>query len=190
MRRPHTAGLIVLALSVLFGVSLVFSSDPGLATEVRVGARHQAQLAYTLMNADKGSLFVGDVYMLDALTGQSTQLTRGGSTSSDRWLWGADSLLVSERPRGSEINAFGLQIDTGELFRIDPRLQGSLEAQLDLSLDVRSPDQKYVLTGFFDETSDVSYGYSCVASYARGCRSGEFRVCDDLFITRAAVVAG
>jgi len=79
------------------------------------------------MNADKGSLFVGDVYLLDALTGQSTQLTRGGSTTADRWLWGAESLLVSERTRGSEINAFGLQLNTGELIRIDARLQGSLK---------------------------------------------------------------
>jgi len=159
MRRPHTAGLIVLALSILFGVSLVFSSDPGLATEVQVRARHQAQLAYTLMNADKGSLFVGDVYLLDALTGQSTQLMRGGSTTADRWLWGAESLLVSERTRGSEINAFGLQLNTGELIRIDARLQGSLKEPIESGADVRSPDGRWLLSGVLDSKSPAAIVY-------------------------------
>lgn len=79
---------------------------------VPVAAQPYHQLAYTKLSEDHGSNFIGDIYLLDVDTGETTQLTQGGQTSARRWA-SYRTLDFVYRPRGSVTQSYYLDVQDG-----------------------------------------------------------------------------
>lgn len=137
MKRPLLAITLLIFLSGLVGVIVIRALSLPIVTPV--AARHQHQLVYTKMNSNKGSLFVGDVYLLDTISGDITLLVQSGETGSRGWLSNGDHLMVYQRPRGSVIHDYILHVAAGDLSESDPSLSQNISNSI-LEQEQRSPD--------------------------------------------------
>lgn len=83
------------------------------------------QLTYDKLSSDHGGKFTGDVYLLNLETGESTQLTQGGTTTNASWL-NREKLLIRHRPRTSVVDLYELDVNSGLLSTTDGMLASLL----------------------------------------------------------------
>lgn len=142
-------------IPTLLSPTIIRPTLPAIATgnTVSVDSHPYNQLAYTKLVGNNGN-FVGNVYLLDVDTGVTTQLTHSDETASVAWR-SSDILALQERPRGSIINAFHLNVNSGTIRATDNQ-------QVDVELASYSTNMQRLITPIIDDATWETRGYSVV----------------------------